>query len=363
MRNFLAFYSIISESDGRYIAYSGSLFNPPPELRDQYRVEQYLRNAKEGWSVSELGYLCFRKTDESGKSYLFPGLYLDDGPKPKKKFYGYRAQFTKKSIETYVWGHIGGIAELKEQAEQEMTTLVHDLRHLSTAIYHSAEQADRALKNNDFRELSEGLKTIVATQTMLKARIDYLDYVSGVDRFETLEKIPVYSRVDKVVRCFQAAAHNNKVELKLSGESFRLSRGPNILDIVPYTLIDNAIKYSPKNHEVQVKVCDLSEKTMVRILSVGPVLEDHEIKHIFDRGFRGKNALVARPAGTGLGLAVAKDIIDRFSGEISASTRGEVRVIDGVGYHQVEFQFAVPSSGDDEFRRKRSGRWQSLRRQ
>ncbi|MCP4384889.1 MAG: HAMP domain-containing histidine kinase [Hyphomicrobiales bacterium] len=355
----LAFFSIVVEQDGSYSLADGSLHNPPPELRDRYRVNQYLAIKKEGWSVSEFGYLCLKKTDKFGRKYLFPGHILEDGPKPTKKFLGYKAQFSKQQIEYYVQAHLERNDKLRTEAEQELTTLVHDLRHLSTAIYHSAEQAGRAFRENDRSELSDGLKTIVATQTMLKARTDYLDYVSGVDSFETLEKIPVYSRVDKVVKCFKAAARDKNINLKLHGESFRLTRGPNILDIVPYTLIDNAIKYSPPHNDIQVQVYDIENKTIVSVSSIGPVLEESEDERIFDRGFRGRNASLVRSAGTGIGLSVAKEIIEEFSGEISVQGSGTVRAVDGIDYHEVEFKFMVPSSGEDKSRRQRSGRGRS----
>jgi signal transduction histidine kinase len=196
---------------------------------------------------------------------------LVDGPKPRKIFYGHKKQFRKQDLEKYLTAHLDRNAYQRSRAEQELTTLIHDLRHLSSAIYHSAEQANRALRNNERNDLADGLTTIIATQTMLKVRIDYLDYVGGIDRFEINEQIPVYSRVDKVVRCFKASAVDKNVNLILSGKSFRFSRGPNILDIVPYTLVDNAIKYSPPNCDIRVEVHDLEDKTVVSVSSIGPM--------------------------------------------------------------------------------------------
>lgn len=242
---------------------------------------------------------------------------------------------------------------LRVQAEQEMTALVHDLRHLSTAIYHSAEQAGRAARNNDRAELFEGLKTVVATQTMLKARINYLDYVSGVDRFDSNTDISVYSRVDKVVRCFAASAENRRVSLRLSGQSFRFTRGPNILDIVPYTLIDNAIKYSPPNYEISVSVYDTEDGTHVSVASVGPRILDGEKELVFERGARGANAIKLRPSGTGLGLGVASEIIAQFGGTLSVEGKGETTSIEGIPHQNIAFSFSVPTFGEDTQRLSR----------
>lgn len=350
----LAYFSIIVELDGTCNISQGSLFKLPPELCDRFRIQRYKLVTQDGWSVSEFGYLLLRKTDDLGRIYILPGLYLHDGPKPTKKFYGYKANNTKEMVEEYFHSHISYSREQRLIAEESITALVHDLRHLSSAIYHSAEQAERAHANGNNVELSDSLRTIIATQTMLKARIDYLDYTTGVDRFETLEKIPVYSRVDKVVRCFRAAARDKFISIELSGESYRFTKGPNILDIVPYTLIDNAIKYSPAHSRVGVSVYDTDEKTIVSISSIGPAIHADERDKIFESGFRGKSAVTLRPAGTGIGLSVAKEIIQKFSGAISINQSGEPFERNGIKYQATEFTFSVPSSGRDKSRMDRS---------
>lgn len=351
-----AFFALVQDVDGTFTVSQGSLFKLPPELCDKFRLEQYKSIQNDGWHISEFGYLLYRKTDDAGRVYVLPGLYLEDGPKPKKRFHGYKASNTKTMIEEYLKQHMSRSREQRLLAEESITALVHDLRHLSSAIYHSAEQAERARSNRDNAELADSLKTIVATQTMLKARIDYLDYTTGVDRFEAIEKIPVYSRVDKVVRCFRATAKDKNVDIDLSGQSYRFTKGPNILDIVPYTLIDNAIKYSPPSCKVCVEIYDLDEKTIVSISSIGPIVRAGEHEKIFEVGFRGKTASTLRPSGTGIGLSVAKEIVEKFSGEISIKQEGDVFKRDGIDFLPTTFTFSVPSSGEDKFRMKRSRR-------
>ena len=358
----LAFFSLIQDSDGAFTVSQGSLFKLPPELCDKFRIEQYKVVSRDGWHHSEFGYLLYRRTDDTGRSLILPGLFLEDGPKPRKKFHSYKAQNTKAMIENYLEQHISRSRDQRNLAEESTTALVHDLRHLSSAIYHSAEQAERARSNRDTAELADSIKTIVATQTMLKARIDYLDYTTGVNRFETVEKIPVYSRVDKVVRCFRATAKEKAVAIDLSGQSYRFTKGPNILDIVPYTLIDNAIKYSPRNCQVDVRVYDLDGRTVVSISSIGPIVHSDELERIFEVGFRGKSASVVRPSGTGIGLSVAKEIVEKFAGEIGVKQDGDAIDREGVKYLTTTFNFSVPSSGEDRSRMQRSRRQRRLSR-
>ena len=168
--------------------------------------------------------------------------------------------------------------------------------------------------------------------------------------------------MDKVKRCFESNAKSKNIDLHLSGESFRLARGPNILDIVTYTFVENAIKYSPKNKHVEISVEDTANSTRVSVSSFGPVIEKEELQEVFKRGGRGKNARKLRPSGTGLGLSVAKEIIDVFAGSIAVTPQGEIFIHDNVPFQRVTFSFVVPTAGEDEKRKRRIDRVRSRRK-
>ncbi|UWR54863.1 HAMP domain-containing histidine kinase (plasmid) [Phaeobacter inhibens] len=311
---------------------------------------------KQGWSKSEFGYMTLVKHDEGGFKYILPGLYLDDGDPPSKKFYGYKPQVSRTQVEQYLANHIERLSDVRDASEAELTALVHDLRHLSSSIYHSAFEAERAARNNELREAKDLIKTVIASQTMLKVRIDYLDFSNSVDRFEEMEKIPVYSRVDKVIRCFRADAGHKNIEIDLSGNSYRLAEGPNILDIVPYTLIENAIKYSPEHAKIHVNVLDTESETQVSISSKGPTLRSGEGEKIFEKGYRGKHAKDIRANGTGLGLSVARQVIATFKGEIEVKQSSSSEVIDDTPFSETTFLFRLPTAGEDKGRKQKHQR-------
>lgn len=352
----LAFPSIVVDVHGAHEYRDGALFSLPAELTDRYRIDRYLALKDVGWSKTEFGYMALVREDSYGNRYILPGLFLLDGPNPTKKISGYKAVFSKKQVEQYISKHLEWEAEVRQKTELELTALVHDLRHLSGSIYHSAIEAENANNDRDRSRTAELIKTIIASQTMLRVRIDYLDFVNSVDRFDDIEKIPVYSRVDKVKRCFSASAKHKNIEIFLSGESFRLAEGPNILDIVPYTLIENAIKYAPNDTNIYIEVRDTEFESEVSVESIGPRLEENELTSIFARGFRGANAIKVRSSGTGLGLYVANDVMEVFQGRISVSQDDEIHWIDGIQYSKIAFSFSLPTSGEDAVRRKKIGR-------
>jgi signal transduction histidine kinase len=355
----LAFPHIFVSAQGHHEVRDGDFFSLPPELSDGYRIGRYLAISTLGWSKTELGYMALVREDDFGNRYILPGLYLKDSPTPNRKFHGYRPIFSKSQVEKYLSKHLAWEAEIRRKSEHELTSLVHDLRHLSSSIYHSAIEAETANRANDKAKTAEGIKTIIASQTMLKVRIDYLDFSNSVPRFDDFDEIPVYSRVDKVIRCFRASAKHNTIIL--TGTSYRLAYGPNILDIAPYTLIENAIKYAPKNTNIYVDVKDTNSDTVVSVNSVGPKLKESEVNKIFSRGFRGSNAIMARSSGTGLGLSVAKSVIELFKGRIEVIQDPQSELRNGITYGKITFSFRIPTSGEDSFRKSKSTRGKARR--
>ena len=348
---FLSFSHLFVDVRGNAEFRKGALFALPPELTDNFRLGKYRQLKGPGWHKSEFGYDAYVLDDELGNRFTIPGLYLLDGSHPTKKFIGYKPAFTRAQVESYLRQHIENEAEIRKKSELELTALVHDLRHLSTSIYHSALEAQKAVQQNDRGQSLEDIETVIASQTMLRVRIDYLDFVNSVDRFGDEERIPVFSRVDKVIRCFRASARHRRIDIRLDGESYRLAKGPNILDIVPYTLIENAIKYAPERTSITVVVSDTSSSTNVSVRSLGPLLLDGEYQSIFRRGIRGDNAVRYSSSGTGLGLAVANSVVDLFGGSIGVQQTGDPVVVNGISFVQTDFSFSVPTSGEDAQRK------------
>lgn len=86
---------------------------------------------------------------------------------------------------------------------------------------------------------------------------------------------------------------------------------------VTSNLIDNALKYTHKGGKVYVRVGDRwqTNKLFIAISDNGPGIPPQDLKHIFERHYRGVQAETGI-SGTGLGLAIAKQLIEQMDGEI-----------------------------------------------
>ena len=110
--------------------------------------------------------------------------------------------------------------------------------------------------------------------------------------------------------------------IKVSGAIQRTIVGDRAhLERVFNNLITNAIKYSPKANEVDIWVGCTSEGALVKIRDYGIGISQEEVEHIFDRFYRASAAKKQAIEGLGMGLWIAREIIDLHGGKILVESR------------------------------------------
>lgn len=81
-------------------------------------------------------------------------------------------------------------------------------------------------------------------------------------------------------------------------------------------LLDNAIKYTQEKDEIEITTKEKEHKCMIEIKDTGIGIEKEDRKYIFDRFYRVDKARNKKTGGNGLGLAIAKSIVDGHNGTI-----------------------------------------------
>ncbi|WP_055436878.1 sensor histidine kinase [Lacinutrix algicola] len=88
-----------------------------------------------------------------------------------------------------------------------------------------------------------------------------------------------------------------------------------ILELMLTNLVNNAIKYSPENTKIEVKVWVEEEGLKISIIDAGIGIPEEEQKFLFNRYFRAENALLTQ--GTGIGLNIVKSHLENLGGCIT----------------------------------------------
>jgi signal transduction histidine kinase len=97
---------------------------------------------------------------------------------------------------------------------------------------------------------------------------------------------------------------------------------PERVHQVVANLLDNAVRHSPRDGRVWLSAHGATHgRTTIEVADEGPGIAEHEAERVFERFYRADEARNARDGGAGLGLAIARWIVDAHGGAIRAEAR------------------------------------------
>ncbi|MCC5932841.1 MAG: HAMP domain-containing histidine kinase [Balneolales bacterium] len=120
----------------------------------------------------------------------------------------------------------------------------------------------------------------------------------------------------------QGFLNQNNVQLDLSIEDDvpKIMVDQNSFETILGNLIENAVKYSPEEKYLGIRVYSDTKKVFVEVQDHGTGIPPESQKLIFDKFYRVEETLTARTKGHGLGLSIVKNLTERNGGAISLNS-------------------------------------------
>ena len=94
-----------------------------------------------------------------------------------------------------------------------------------------------------------------------------------------------------------------------------------LVERVIQNLMDNALKFTPEGGEVKIALEAVGDKVEVKITDTGPGIPEQEQSAIFDRYGQADQSKETKKSGAGLGLAIAKKILELHNATIKVQSR------------------------------------------
>lgn len=135
-----------------------------------------------------------------------------------------------------------------------------------------------------------------------------------------LPPVDLGASCQEAVSRVRALARDKNVTINLSTNgAVALNADPEELQVVWANLLDNALRYSPADQPIEVSIARRDERLVqVAITDSGPGIAEADLPHIFDRFYRGDPSRTRATGGFGLGLAIAKTLVESYGGTIRA---------------------------------------------
>ncbi len=231
--------------------------------------------------------------------------------------------------------------EIDRMKTELVSMVAHELRSPLTSISGFSELLlDRSI---DLEQAHEYASIILKESNRLSDLINkYLDISRIESGRSQVKKAPLDVRevIEKVldINLQQAEKKNIKVTVDVPPTLSAVSADRDMIEQVVVNLFTNAVKYSPDNTEIIVRVVERLGDVLVEVEDHGYGIPEKALDKIFDKFYRvAENANVRDATGSGLGLSLVKEIIEVHGGEIT------VRSQLGVGS---TFAFSLPKAAE-----------------
>ena len=215
------------------------------------------------------------------------------------------------------------LAELERLKSDFIAITSHELRSpLGLILGHAT-----FLREMTGSQYQEQIDAIIRNATRLK---EIVENISSVDNYQNGlarvngEKVSMTQIAGEIVSVFESEAEQKNITLRLEpvDQPFYLYADKVKLAIALSNLVKNAIQYTESGGQVTVKVEEDTGYIKVSVVDNGIGIPAREIPRIFDRFYQVETHLTRRYGGMGLGLSVAKAMIELHGGRIWAESQG-----------------------------------------
>ena len=214
-------------------------------------------------------------------------------------------------------------------AHAEMRGLVasvsHDLKTPLTSILGFAQ----ALRDDGGDAEARRMGGVIHDEaTRLTTRLNDLLYLSEIESGKALvqrDQIDVRKLVEGIVKRLGNGSEERDVHVSTElAERLTVSADGPKLERAVENLIENARKYTPQGGEIRVRSTEAHGSVLLEVTNPAPDLDEDELPRLFERFYRRDRARGAS-TGSGLGLPIARDLVELHGGTLEASlSDGEI---------------------------------------
>lgn len=220
-------------------------------------------------------------------------------------------------------GTLKPIEEAHEALERFTADASHELRTPLT-VMRSENEVSLMNPKLSLKDAKDQIKSNIEELEKLSTLSEGLLRIASFGN-ATLEMKEVRPEVivDKVIDRLLPVAEKKSIliETKISTKSGLRGDESSLVEALA-VVVDNAVKYSPSSKKVTIDVGGKDGRVYFRVSDQGLGIKASDLPHIFDRFYRADSARSKPDAGGyGLGLSIAKTIIDKHGGEITVKSR------------------------------------------
>lgn len=215
------------------------------------------------------------------------------------------------------------IEEALEEQKRFTADAGHEIKTPLTALRTELEVAlrDKKLTLKDSKAiLKSNLEEVISLQK-LSENLMLLNRYSKKHNGMHFNEVSIKEIIEKATKTLKPMADEKNIKINLDLANIETKGDSQSLEELMIILIDNAIKYSEKKSKIEITSEVSRNKTIIKVKDYGAGISKEDQEHLFDRFYRADSSRNKTKAdGYGLGLAIAKEIVERHKGNISVES-------------------------------------------
>jgi len=214
------------------------------------------------------------------------------------------------------------LAEASRMKSEFVRIVSHQLRAPLTNLKWSIEiMISEGLESVKEKKLLDFIRMLKENSSRMEELVNNLLIVSRMEKDgipEKKENTDLEKIVNEFISEFKAFADSSNIKLKLDCQKGlpMVFIDPSKIKLVIENFIDNAIRYTKKEGKVEISLRKYKNNICFEVKDEGVGIPEEDKKYIFQKFFRASNILQYQTRGSGLGLFIAKSVIDKMGGKI-----------------------------------------------
>jgi len=276
------------------------------------------------------GLNCYIIKTNNQNNFIINGLILENEANAQLRKYKGKYIIALREMERF----IQSILKFDEIIEnrivntiEENFSVFHDIKTTATTVTNCAEKLIGKNEGENFEEKlansDRELKDLYDSMSLLRDHLNMIDILVNTNKIKYANKrsiniFKLFERLSKILRN-NADKKNLEIHWHDNGKILDCQVYPSF-QFIPLVLLDNAIKYSFENRNIEIGIYDYSTFLRIKVSSFGDFVDDTEEEKIFDKYYKGRNSI--NKEGIGMGLWIADQICKAHDGSITYEKNG-----------------------------------------
>ena len=247
-------------------------------------------------------------------------------------------------LEDAINGMLDRINESYNAQVRFVSDASHELRTPIAVIQGYANLLDRWGKNDE-KVLQESIDTIKSEAQNMKGLVEHLLFLARGDNNTmrlNIETLDIGAIVAEVVRETKMIYASREIEFEAATDELSIPGDAQLIKQALRILIDNSAKFSPENEIIKVSLLADGDKVKISISDNGAGIAPEDLPHIFDRFFRSDDSRTRKTGGSGLGLSIAKWIVESHGGSAEVVSRKDIGTRVTLTFDAVKTEYKQP---------------------